>query len=415
MINLMNKNKPRTAGIYLVLFWIIYATDSLFVATNMNKTYLMISQYIVIAAGILLFLFTLIKRNGIIPMQILQTLGICMIFVLSMLSNRDFSGGYFLKIGLVLLSATIFDFISVDKFLYCYIKLMRVITIVSTFSFALGPILKNLSFIPTIVNSSGAAFKNLIFAVVPLSFTRNCGIFWEPGVFSIYLLFALTIVLFSAKPQIADIVIFSVGLISTLSTTGIACLALLFIAFMLEKKTKETMHAKNIIIIFLLALIVFVFISDTMFSAVFGKLGDGVESSSVKSRLLAIPCNLFITGQSPVFGVGISSFDKYTASYFAWSGYDSYRFFNTNTVLTHFSKFGIIVGLFYTFKLFKAFSSFSNNNLSKILLCLVAFLMLSGESMLNSLLFNIIIFLPIRNSHSDYKAVLNSNISAVKG
>ena len=161
-------------------------------------------------------------------------------------------------------------------------------------------------------------YFNFLFSYNPYAQrTRNCGIFTEPGVYAMVLTAALFLLLynkdkFEIKTFKKYIAILIIAMISTQSTMGFLCLAIILVYILLDKREKNMGNIKNVLI---LACIVVLIVSryqgteSMVYKHLLSKIYDfdsGVLNLAVstgRSRIESIRVDMSIALQNP-FGVG---------------------------------------------------------------------------------------------------------------
>ena len=104
-----------------------------------------------------------------------------------------------------------------------FVNVMTLISIISLVGYFLINYTDILSFLPIIKNRNNVAYAiGYIFNYITIIPERNCGIFWEPGVFATFLIVAI---LFETcfkqkKANPLKIILFIVCIITTRSTAG---------------------------------------------------------------------------------------------------------------------------------------------------------------------------------------------------
>lgn len=397
---LLDKNNRFSKIMFCIFMYIILSTDTLLIATNSNKIYLRISQYILVISTIILFLIRVLKKRKL-NRNIIQLIMIYCTFLFGMIINQDFTGGYILKIFLMTFSFFFVDEIDGDKFIYYYIKVMKFIAIFSLITFIFTPLIRQMNFLPVITNLEGSKYKALLFSNIPLDkyvINRNYGPFWEPGVYQAYLCFGIIMILFNniTSKYKNEIIIFIITIISTLSTTGIICVIIILFAYLLKAKDKKFLN-KFMIGILVIVILGLIISNDYINNALFDKFSkESAGLASFASRWYSIFSNINIFFNNMFFGVGPSNINNYTLQYKSQIGYNGV-ISQTNTILMNFSMFGIFYGIYYIIYLFRFIKRFIKNFYSLILIFCVFCILLFMEPLTYSLLFNMIIFLNFKN------------------
>ena len=204
-----------------------------------------------------------------------------------------------------------------ESFIRYYINTLKTIVIISLVGFILMNIVQLPVDLPVFENVNGVQYYNALVYFPIKSFgvysgvgiPRNIGCFWEPGVFSTFIILAIALeILFKKSPSKLNILIFVLGLLSTRSTFGYLLLPLLLLLYIF----RNTNYRGNFFIyLFTLGLFVFVvmFYEKIILElyelnpSMFGKLLQG--TSSVTERIESPITNLKIFVRYPIFGAGV--------------------------------------------------------------------------------------------------------------
>ena len=204
-------------------------------------------------------------------------------------------------------------FVSYQEFKDVFLSIVRFLAVYSLITFALGIILPDLIALLPAVEKNGTLYYNTVFSVVSnTSFvSRNFGIFWEPGAFSIFLNVALYFELFENKFNAKHILLLAVTILSTVSTLGIVCMVILFAAFLTTDKYVSSSRIKSLIVtVGALGLVVLILYGGDFIYNTFNKLdmsGTTInESTAVRINAIIYPGSAFL--ESPIFGVGYDDY-----------------------------------------------------------------------------------------------------------
>lgn len=375
-------------------FFIILATDSFVVFANTNQMIMRIFQLIMIIAVIGMF-FKHTCSRVIIDRKVIGLVFTCVSLLMGMFILRDFTGGYFLKIILFIFGYYFYKSISIEAFVRCYIKCMKYITVFSLLVYIFQGLIVKIPFIPVIDNGRvNVYFVGLtnIYNGNQQGINRNWGPFWEPGVFQIYLIIALMLVLFfTKKPNKKEAVLFSVGIITTFSTAGYIALVILYMAYILSAHKEGQFFKLSIGVISVIGLVI-IYFEPSLNHLLLAKFNrQSYAAVSFSSRWYSIWGNINICLKNPLFGVGPSNINEYLKQYLATKSIFM-ETSNTNTIFMNYSMFGAIVGTYYMLKVFSFVNIFDVKKITKALLCLVLLICLSTEPLVYSLLFHILIF-----------------------
>ncbi len=253
--------------------------------------------------------------------------------------------------------------------------------------------------LPRVVNTANTEITTIGLAgfatnYLSTNIIRAFGIFWEPGVFHIYLNIALVFELFQNKViNWRNVVIMLLAVFVTFSTTGYIVSAWILVAyFCLERK--KVLSSKNLIItcmIFVCMLAVF-FMYDFTFinDLVFSKLGNAEDGNWI-ARSASVFVNLDIFFDNPILGIGMNQindeFVRRSAEMFVRSSKH-----NTNTLLYQFAAHGGIYGGIFTVGTLLFPKCLTNKRTVKIALAIAIVLMYVGENLRYSMFPFILIF-----------------------
>lgn len=222
---------------------------------------------------------------------------------------------------------------------------------------------------------------------------RLYSVFWEPGVAQAYFNIAiiLSLKLIKGKQKILYISVFIVAVILTLSTTGyIVCVAILLYILLSRKgdgisESKAISRLKIGILIGVTVLLIFLptITSTDLYLSVFEKLNGGMENASVESRAISIIGNLEVVIRHPLTGVGLNQANVALREY-------GYYINQTNTVMSYFATFGVLIGTFFVLAWGSFLKSISHSTMEFVALIISFLLIFSGEDFIQSLFFNVL-------------------------
>lgn len=390
----MTKKKELTC--FIIIFFVIYATDTMVIATNADPLVKNLSHILII---FLMFFLLLgyIKKSGSADNQFLALILACLFLYMSMIYTEDFTGGYILKMILFITGYFFVKNIELKKFSYVYIKCMYIIAIFSIIGFFLSFFIPRINVFPVITNISKNQYAFTLFNNIPINNLayRNYGPFWEPGVYQAYLNLAVIFYLFVTpcfRPRVIFVLIFAI--LTTCSTTGYVVLFMVLCAcFFKEKKFKMT-NGKLVISLLVICGIIIILLSPLR-QILFRKFSPrSYEFNSFFSRFSSIYTNLILTFKYPIFGVGpnnVHSLALKLLENLKWS-YQFSTSAQTNAILLNFSMFGVYAGLYYIINLWKFVSGIASSRLSFLILFAAICLILFTEPLTYSLLFHILIY-----------------------
>ncbi len=252
-----------------------------------------------------------------------------------------------------------FETIKIKKY---FVKALWIIAYLSLLNLILINLIPN--YFETFENKDGFSVSSLMYlfnynstiSIYNFNIFRNQGMFWEPGVLQIPLLFLFYHLIIEKKEYLKSLLIL-VLIFSTFSTTGIIGV-LLIVFYEIILKFKEN---KNKLGLFIKSISIFILIIPIFIFSLNHKLNDEKDNISSIARTYDLLIGIKMVAKFPFFGLGIED-DKYlkeirkeSVSIFD-ERLDDVRG-NTNALLTYFIKFGIpiaviILYLFYNQNLF---------------------------------------------------------------
>lgn len=382
---------------YIVVFIMLFVSDdTVLFGTNKESVFSMMPYVFCLLLLGILYIYILVKKIKIDRGSLFVVLLFSFLLVLTSVINKDNTLGYYYKIMIFGVSLLVISVISSETFFTCFANIMQWLTIVSLIMFFSD--LWHFSFLhnlPMVTNTAENTFYSIGLANVPVSsggFVRNWGCFREPGIFQIFLNFALLMELFYFKKiNVRRCLILFFGVLTTFSTAGYSVTIVELIAFFLNKTDSvENKAAKQYIFIFCaLAFLYLIFFTDLLFSSssfgsVFGKIMH--ESSSADARWASITVNWKLFKENIAFGAGISNVDKLFPLYSLYQ-YGTLIRHNTNNLFIHLSMFGIFYSALFVYMHMKFTKFFSGRLFLKLLILIAIFMMYMGEKLVYSLFF----------------------------
>ena len=281
--------------------------------------------------------------------------------LLSMIVNSDYRGYtmlIFLGIGML-----VSNFVCFDKFCIYIEKIVLFLSICAIFGAGMAYVTPNTVMgFPDFLEGV-TPMKNLFVTYVPtmylsrMSEYRCYGIFREPGMFAIYIGFALLVELYvKENKSLTRIVILLVTMIMTRSSTGYIATGVLILGWMLTSKQTKLKKQMCLLIIAMMT-VTLCFRSDIISSFISKFNTSGASAESVNSRITSIIVGGLIGFSHPLFGAGATKAGElYNDLAPFYGGGMSF----TNMVTYLFSAFGIgfiaiiLLGIFgYGFKISK--------------------------------------------------------------
>lgn len=212
-----------------------------------------------------------------------------------------------------------------EIFYRAFVRVMSFLALASVILF-LGYQLLPITFFEIFPNyfwHSGILVKNCYFAVLQVSAQnyRNFGIFYEPGHYAVFLVWALVIAMFKRTVNVKQVIILFIALITTLSTGGYIS-AIMLIATFIFLKSSITVRTKRRIGFYMMVLVggvAIFFISnpsklefllskifEASINTSFNSTGSGSGYERWRSVVYAFEAFL----EEPFFGIGQPSWQK---------------------------------------------------------------------------------------------------------
>ncbi len=330
-----------------------------------------------IPAAIAIFLILVNIKN----LKLQNQFGALFIFMLtigcSLLVDRGAGFKYYEDFIIIILAAYgISELYSFEKMAACYVRIMTVVTVIAIIGYFLVNFTNLLSGLPSMSNNNDVEFKvGIVFNYIPIIPDRNCGMFWEPGLFATHIVIASIVeIIVKHKISIIKLLLFTIGIITANSSAGFA-LWFLFLIFIFANNNKGKPDPLRAIfsVILLVAAISLIVNFDNILSST--SLGDNaylqkLSSDSIfsSSRVDAILHNLELFASGPIFGAGYTTINSQMA-----------HVADTSTTTYLMSLFGI-GGAFYTILLiFGIFKLKSQNIFAKIVLLVIVLIIINKE------------------------------------
>lgn len=334
---------------YNRIFIILCATTLIYTSGYALSTVFAFSIYIE-ALFAYLFLFPIIivhinKRINILTTSFI--LLIVMIVVTFITSGLTASTAYLSIIFKIIIAfgvVTVYDFHDFTRYFNKIMKFVAVTSLIGHYLINYSNYSLNL---PVVNNINSVTYGvGYLFFYIPWVPERNCGIFWEPGLFATFLIIAIIFELFymSNKRRLSNIFLFIAAILTTKSSAGYGLL--LFILFLVVLKSLyfiKDVKMRNILVFFMFLISVVILLNYNYVIKVLNLSDNDViakiagEQLSTQSRILAINHNLGTFFNNPFFGTGISQAYK-NVKYVA----------DTSTSTFTLSVFGFM-GVQYTF------------------------------------------------------------------
>lgn len=417
MIN--NAKSEKTANILLIVI-LFTSVDTLLFGTNKNQLFLYVPRLLdvigilglpIIAAGSLKNVK--INVRGIAPLLVFLSL-----MTISSLINHENIVTYISRILSVMLGYIICRYIRSEQFYKCFDKSMVIISISSLIMEFIAYVLPQLlSLLPKVYNTADKLHYSFFLSSlyqknnIGTSLIRANGIFWEPGAFAIYLIFALFIQLFAMKTaNVKTVVLYLITLFFTFSTTGYITVSVLLLTYIFSNKSSGL--SKRLKAIFIAIIVAVLFISfyaenSELYSKVFSKLTSG--TSSATTRYSSIYNGIKVIFDHPLLGVASQS-QSYMSDYVASVGnqYSNGGNIIANTVISYTVNYGVMFGLLFLIGHYKFSKQYANSFLESTLIFFTFLLAYAGERFFSFLPFIFVFYgLDYKGNHNDDENISN--------
>lgn len=393
--------------LYVSVDTFLFGTSDLVLCSSIyNVSYIILAIYS--------FLYIL-KKARVYSNLMFTFIAIMFLMLMTMMSNMDISGGYFLYIMVYTISIFAVMRFSMKDFLNAYEAIFyywTCVSLIAYFIFLMFPFIGD--FLPAVPNSGGYDFKVLLFtnfsynvsSAEDISILRNISIFREPGVYMLYILIAMIVVIFYRdKIDRKRFFIYLIAMITTFSTAGILLGGCLFAYVSLNTKDKKIRFFS---FIFLIILLVLVFAGESIYyNQLFNKFDENSSSyDSTLSRIASITIPIEILFDNLYFGCGISNFppkfSDYAVKFYGISLNTSGS--STNFILNTFAVYGFFTGFIFTLMVYGWCKRIQYKQ--KLIVTLFLFVILcaafSNEDVRYSPFFHILLFYSLVGNNSYY-------------
>ena len=378
----------------LIVLICIMLTDTVTLFYNRNSY----TIFVVIIGIVIIFKYFLKKKKFILYQYEIFYLFLPIIFIFfSQIINLDISLGYEYKIILLLLGYIFAKTISWENFIERYINWITFITFFSLSIYILTFI--NDSWYIILPETNNGDNYSLIFTTITKNKAnsfRNFGPFWEPGVFQIYINFALIFQIYREKKEkLWKNVILILGIISTFSTTGYICFCFIIIIYFMEQFLEKIKKKYFIFLFFSIVCGILILKNSYIQNIVFSKFNSSNGSSaSFLIRLMDIKMYLKQWLEYPIFGQGITN--SYSNAVLNYKNSQFFHFAgSTSTTLREFACFGICVGISRLLLQWNFCKMFTKNKISRICIFIVIMIFLNTEDLIYSIFMSTIFYYAI--------------------
>ena len=390
------------------------SVDTLLFGTNSDIRFLFVPRILGVIFILLLPLLysKSIKKIYINTHDIIYIIVMVLIILVSGIINTESIETLLSRLIVIILAYVITHTYSQKQYAEIFDLFIFVVSIFAIISEILTYILPGIILrLPVVTNTVNHSFYTL--GIIEMEstevnniFVRSNGIFWEPGAFAIYLIFALILQLFVLeKSNVKRIIVYIFCIIITFSTTGYLSLGVLFFAFIVSKKSNYLSKKIKILFgLFAIALIVFCIFFDMslLYDSVFKKLTSG--TSGATTRYSSFYNGMRVAFDHPLFGV--SSNTSFYMREYVFSTDSIFRNGGTsitNTIVGQFASYGLLFGSLFVFGTFKFLYNCTYSKLEWALLSLTVFMAYFGEKFFSFFPFVFVFYGLLNNKAGTYE------------
>lgn len=392
---ILSKKMWQIIVLTIVLF---VSDDTLMFGINGDPRFSTVKHIVIISLLVVMLvrLFPRLTCNESFPL-ILTCCVLCFLVLLTAIINDDLRQGYFYKFVILLISCVVVNFINLEDFARHYDKIMYLLALISVVCMIIASInLNAFSIFPVFYNSANATFYNAFIWYVPTTgrLMRNYGIFREPGVYQMFLIYALLINLNVLKKlNLLHLAVYVLALFFTYSTTGYVAF-LFFVVLFLIRQQKEVDKRKKYMLIVLFGIALFFVAKNTdllsMDGAVFNKFSNEKGNSTV-ARYASVFANFRIWKSAPVFGAGLTNVDS-MFPILSLNLFGKISNHNTNTIMCELATFGIIYATIFIVGYLRFAKRIAKNNFEFALIFAMFLILSCGERLSYSPITYILMF-----------------------
>lgn len=408
-IKIDKKELKMTALVFVLLF---FSNDTYLFGTNSNEFMVALPRYLILGYCAVNILFFIANKKYVLHKKIIF---IYFILILTFLAVSVYHHDYFNRILIKVLYMTTGMLICMSyplkDYAQAFLKCMTFFSAAAIFLTMIAYISPSIvKALPSMINTAGVRFYSIGFAGLDERSLntwniRTGGIFWEPGVFQMYLNMAilLELTLGNAKNKIRT-VIYIIALFLTFSTTGFLAFGWMIATYALFGRDNSRSAVKNIVIFIALIIgaiaVYFVVFYTKLGTAVFGKLFD-MKDGSTMVRLASVLINLEIIRDHPFAGIGMEIMeDEFIRRSYRSSLIYGWTHQNTNTLLYQFSAHGCFFGIPFTFGTYRFGGRLSNKVFMKLSVFIMFLMLYIGENLMTSIFPYILIFYGVDQTHA---------------
>lgn len=325
---------------FLVLLTVYFSCNSFVLAIKYGDS----ASAIMVAITMTILAIAICKgRNRVSHKSILLIIFGAVNLLLTSVAN-GYTNAYLLLVLNFLLVIAYIRLFSRQEFYEFFVLVMKILTICAIVVGLINAVAPQLlRATGTFVSATDSYYYDLLFVFQAVENVRINSIWGEPGMFAVFLIFALLLEVFFVEREIkiANYAIFVTGVAFTFSTTGYICMILMLITLLLYKEQPRKKTGMLTATLGLLLIGVFIFQRTPWFQEQFLGMSGKLEQDDLSfvGRVAPVVYNLKEGLRSPLWGHGLKG-GKFFVDFLSYTGY---LYCNTSTTTLLFSSFGIIL------------------------------------------------------------------------
>ena len=378
----IRKSNSKKNGVieYFLVFWMIYASGIITFQYN-NFIFLMLGTVIACFCSLCTPICIETKsKNSLFVFVLLECITLIQ-FAISVFDGHIYFGSVKMLLMLVFSILCCLRF-SFKRFFTIFTNIIVVIATISIALYWFNINLVSSGIFPQMRTDAYTNYVNLFVYCINTSIMhRNCGVFWEPGAFQVFLNLALLYILHDSDFHRREIKIgiLIIATLTTISTTGYICTALILMAYFINVNKKIKLKVFFLVLVILVAIGSFILpIFMESFAYKFG-LGGGELSQNVTSRVNPFLLDIQLMSNNPV---GLFGVDYYAEKIREYSGIYALPYVTSSCTVTMVAVvYGIFPGLAIAVGIVMISRSFLSRKVNRFLVIPIL-LMFSTESFL---------------------------------
>lgn len=393
----------KTTVMLFIILWC--SNDTYLFGTNANSFMVSLPRYIMLIFCLgWLFISPKLSLSATGKKQVIALMLMVSVFCIMGIWNHEQFNRVFIKILCILTGFLIAYRIEFEKFAKSYCKIIYLLSIFAILMSVIGLIMPGIiRALPSVTNSVGVRIYTCLIAGIDERMlggiaVRTNSIFWEPGVYQMYLNLALLIEMYVFKINNKKrFAVEFIALFLTYSTTGYIVFAWSIASYYLfEKGTvrnlRRTFKYFVLLILAVVGMLIVLNLSQ-LGDVVFDKILNPTPNGTAMVRKASVIINLEIMVDNPVHGIGMENI----SNEFLRRSMESDQILgwteqNTNTLLYQYAAHGVLYGLLFTIGTYNFGKILTNKSLSIICVFIFFVLMYIGENLQYSVYPYLVIF-----------------------